>query len=181
MSSPPINDKDPEHVAFAIFSQWISNFGFPAKFSSHYSDDYLHAVKKALVNYIDDHPVVFGQTDQLQKPDPLYNAVTKIVQETDLSWTDYIPAMQFAYNTSYNSKLKDIPFKLLFGRNPNPLKVTEKLAADDFVHLKKNIYLETKKLFEYKSQQDKNSMPNTNNFRVDQEVFFWEKSFGMTS
>jgi hypothetical protein len=49
------------------------------------------------------------------------------------------------------------------------------------VHLKTNIYLETKKLFEYDDQQQQAQTPNSEGFQVDQEVTYWEKSFGVTS
>jgi hypothetical protein len=177
----PINNKDADQVAFAIFNQWISKFGLPKQMSTPFQEDYTKAIGQALATYVGDQNLLFAKTDQLQMPSPLYLAITKVVQGAQLSWVDYIPALQFAYNTSYNSKLGDIPFKLLFGHSPNPIKVQQRSNADDFVHLKTNIYLETKKLFEYDDQQQQAQAPNQEGFQIDQEVTYWEKSFGVTS
>ena len=48
-----------------------------------------------------------------------FDLVTKMVAKADLSWEDFMPALQFAYNTSYQSSLASSPFELLYGYKPS--------------------------------------------------------------
>ena len=40
------------------------------------------------------------------------------MNESTLDWEQYIPAMMFAYNTSYHSTIMSTPFELLYGMKP---------------------------------------------------------------
>jgi len=170
--------KQADDVAFAIFDHWISKFGIPKLLKTHFQESMIDALEIQLAQFLSDHRVVFGTTNELQMPEELYEAVHQVIQEAQLSWTDFIPALQFSYNTSKHGKLKDTPFKLLFAAEARPFQIKDKSVADDFVHLKLNIYLEMKKLFQEKVYHDSETVPNVCEFQTGQKVFFWEKSFG---
>jgi hypothetical protein len=178
----PLDNKNPDSLAGALFDRWICKFGVPNEILTHLPSASQEQIKVELKDYLGDHHLVsFKQTNELQMPEPLYEATHRLITEAQMSWEDFIPALQFAYNTSYNTKLKEVPFKLLFGVNPNPVQTTEKSASDNLVNLKLNLYLETKKAFTKAVQEEKDARPNVNNFQVNQEIMFWENSFGTTT
>ena len=44
--------------------------------------------------------------------------IAKTVAKADLSWEDFLPALNLAYNTSYQSSVTATPFQLLYGYTP---------------------------------------------------------------
>ena len=44
--------------------------------------------------------------------------IAKTVARADLSWEDFLPALNLAYNTSYQSSVASTPFQLLYGYAP---------------------------------------------------------------
>ena len=41
--------------------------------------------------------------------------IAKTVSRAELSWEDFLPALNLAYNTSYQSSIASSPFQLLYG------------------------------------------------------------------
>jgi len=39
-------------------------------------------------------------------------------EESTLDWEQYLPALQFSYNTSYHSTIATTPYELLYGMKP---------------------------------------------------------------
>ena len=176
----PLDSKEPEEVAGGLFSKWISKYGLPGVIKTHLPQNIQVLVQTELRQWLGKHEVTFKHTSDLQLPAPLYDAAQDMIKEAQLSWEDYIPALQFAYNTSYNSVLKNVPFKILFGQDPNPVKANTKSFSDQLIDLRLNFYLEAKQMLDKQVQKDKDSEPNVDNFQVNQEIKFWEKSFGST-
>ena len=44
--------------------------------------------------------------------------IAKTVARAELSWEDFLPALNLAYNTSYQSAIASTPFQLLYGYTP---------------------------------------------------------------
>ena len=74
-------------------------------------------------------------------PQELYKATMRMLQQVDLGWADLLPALQYAYNTSYSPKVDAIPFHRLFGFEPNHVKTTQPLLGDDLPSQRLNMYL----------------------------------------
>ena len=177
-----MEEKSADQIGYALFNQWISKFGIPDKITLHLPDPLNQAIQEALLVCLNDHPLLFTPVQDPLLPGELYLAIKRLIDEAQLSWPDFLPALQFAYNTAENSKLKDVPFQLLFGRKPNEIKTKQPSAADDFVHVRTNMFLATKKFFEKQTQRWLNQdAPNRDQFQTGQEVFFWEKTFGQTT
>ena len=44
--------------------------------------------------------------------------ISKTISTAELSWEDFLPALNLAYNTSYQSSMASSPFQLLYGYTP---------------------------------------------------------------
>ena len=53
----------------------------------------------------------------------------KLVAKTNVSWEDFLPAVQFSYNTSSQSSLASSPFELLYGYKPALPKSTQEAKS----------------------------------------------------
>ena len=62
------------------------------------------------------HPQCNGQTERLNRT--LQNMLANYINDKKDDWDEYLPLLQFAYNTAIHSTTKFSPFELTYGREP---------------------------------------------------------------
>eukprot|EP00798_Chlamydomonas_sp_ICE-L_P024861 gene24861-biopygen19279 len=62
------------------------------------------------------HPQTDGQTERMNSV--LEDTLRHFTSTTQKDWSQLLPNAQFAINNSYNSSIRDFPFRLLYGRYP---------------------------------------------------------------
>jgi len=106
-----IPDKQAETVAMEIFVHWICCFGSPIQIHSDNSTEFVNKLNKELFKLLDfkhsttkpGHPQCNAQAEVFNKTMAKYLA--SFVDESTLDWEQYLPALQFSYNTSYHSTI----------------------------------------------------------------------------
>jgi hypothetical protein len=119
-----IPDKQAETVANEIFTNWICRFGSPIQIHSDGGKEFCNKLADELFELLGikhtktspAHPQCNSQVEVFNKTVAKY--LSSFVNETTLDWEQYIPALMFAYNTSYHSTIMSTPFELLYGMKP---------------------------------------------------------------
>jgi len=120
-----IPNKEAETVEMEIFIHyWICRFGSPVQIHSDNRTDFVNKLNKELFKLLDikhttttpGHPQCNKQAEVFNKTMAKYLA--SFVDELTLDWEQYLPALQFSYNTSYHSTISTMPIQLLYGMKP---------------------------------------------------------------
>ncbi len=119
-----IPNKEAETVAMEIFIHWICRFGSPVQIHSDNGTEFVNKLSKELFKLLEikhttttpGHPQCNAQAEVFNKTMAKYLA--SFVDESTLDWEQYLPALQFSYNTSYHSTISTTPFELLYGMKP---------------------------------------------------------------
>ncbi len=107
-----------------IFIHWICRFGSPIQIHSDNGTEFVNKLSKELFKLLEikhttttpGHPQCNAQAEVFNKTMAKYLA--SFVDESTLDWEQYLPALQFSYNTSYHSTIQTTPFELLYGMKP---------------------------------------------------------------
>jgi len=111
------------------------------------------------------------------------------VDESTLDWEQYLPALQFSYNTSYHSTISTTPFELLYGMKPRTPSIPgqdvqrvfygESFASERLQILQKARQIAKENISEkqkqYKEQHDKTAKDHK--FSIGQKVWYLETNF----
>ncbi|WP_252407363.1 hypothetical protein, partial [Escherichia coli] len=112
-------------------------YGLPAnivsdrdrKFDSHFWREVFHKLGTLLHLSIADPPQTDGQTERINQV--LEDMLRAYVSKKQTDWEDYLPILEFAYNSAKHVTTKFSPFMLMYGFQPrSPVMVglaTEKL------------------------------------------------------
>ena len=190
-----VNNKEAETVARAIFEQWFCKFGIPVQIHTDGGKEFCNKLAHELFTLLNvqhtktspAHPQCNAQVEVFNKTVKKY--LNSFVDNTTLNWEEFLPALSFAYNTSYHSTISTTPFELLFGVKarlpsfPNPdiqkIHYGENFAAERLNILQKARSLAhqhaTLKGAEYKSDHDKRAKQH--NFQPGQQVMLREMTF----
>jgi hypothetical protein len=168
-----VANKTPVSLAQAIFADWFCKYTVPNHFTTLMDEETNEKIKQHILEYMDhQESFIIWTVKGTSLPEDLYQATSTMLQEAGESWEDFIPALQFAYNTSYSSKIQAIPFQRLFGRTPRLFPDLEHSYTDNLPHHRLNIFLHTQRTLEKQRQQNLNeSKPNHDNFKVGQALF----------
>ena len=190
-----IPDKQAETVAMEIFIHWICRFGTPVQIHSDNGTEFVNKLSKELFSLLDikhstttpGHPQCNAQAEVFNKTMAKYLA--SFVDSSTLDWEQYLPALQFSYNTSYHSTIATTPFELLYGMKPRTPSlpgqdIQRKFYGESFASQRLQIlqkareiakqHIESKQL-DYKFQHDKNSKPH--DFSIGQKVWYAQTDF----
>jgi len=184
----PILDKQAETVAMIIFIHWICRFGSPVQIHSDNAMEFVNKLNKELFKLLDikhttttpGHPQCNVQAEVFNKTMAKYLA--SLVDGSTLDWEQYLPALQFSYNTSYHSTILITPFELLYGMKPRTPSipgqdVQRKFYGESFVAEQHQILQKARQIAkenmeekqkEYKVQHDKKS--KVHDFSMGQKV-----------
>ena len=176
----PLADKSPATIGTKLTTEWICKYGLPNIISTAFDQETVSLIKDTVLAKlrIEDDPLQILAKQTPEVTESIYGAIADLYQEAELSWTDYLPALTFRYNTSYNSKLKEVPFMALYGRQPRQWLNQKSSMADDFPHLENNRFLKTKSFIKAKTTPPKDPEVNLSNWKVGDQIYFWENSFG---
>jgi len=119
-----IPNKEAGTVAMEIFIHWICRFGSPIQIHSDNGTEFVDKLNKELFKLLEikhttttpGHPQCNAQAEVFNKT--LAKYLASFVDESTLDWEQYLPALQFSYNTSYHSTILTAPFELLYGMKP---------------------------------------------------------------
>jgi transposase InsO family protein len=107
-----------------IFVDWICRFGSSVQIHSDHGTEFVNKLNKELFKLLDikhttttpGHPQCNAQAEVFNKTVAKY--LSSFVDSSTLDWEQYLPALQFSYNTSYHSTIATTPYELLYGMNP---------------------------------------------------------------
>ena len=189
-----IKNKEAATVAEAIFTEWVCRLGIPKEILSDQGKEFINATLKELCSLLEIvqictspyHPQTNAQAEVLNKTVAGY--LKKFVNETTLDWEMYVPALNFAYNTSYHRTIATSPFRLMYGikpRMPGALldkefkTYSETDSADRFRILQKARQIALERSLNAKDEQrffhDKKCDPNL--LRIGQKVLLRQETF----
>ena len=117
----PIPDKEATTVATNILHHWIYRFSAPQQIHMDGGKEFVNKLSDELWKLWDiqhtkttpAHPQCNAQVENFNKRIKEYLAL--FVYDNSLDWEIFLPAMNFAYNTSYHSTIGTTPFQLLYG------------------------------------------------------------------
>jgi hypothetical protein len=176
-------NKDPNTLAKVLLKHWIAKLSLPRTLVTGLSSEENAQIRTYL------HELLQGETGHLimesansnKLPTDLVDQLHALVDETELSWEDFIPVLSFLHNTSYDSRVRNIPFKLLHGYNPEQLIDVQPSYSDSDANREMQIYQRVKQLLTKPpppTPGPSSSQDATPDFSIGQKVYFWEKSFG---
>ena len=190
-----IPDKQAETVSMEIFIHWICRFGTPVQMHSDNGTEFVNKLSKELFSLLQikhttttpGHPQCNAQAEVFNKTMAKYLA--SFVDNSTLDWEQYLPALRFAYNTSYHSTIATTPFELLYGmkaRTPSlpGQDVQRKFYGESFASERLQILQKAREIAkqhmdakqeEYKFQHDKKSQPH--DFSIGQQVWYAQTDF----
>jgi len=190
-----IPNKEAETVAMEIFIHWICRFGSPIQIHSDNGTEFVNKLSKELFKLLEikhttttpGHPQCNAQAEVFNKTMAKYLA--SFVDESTLDWEQYLPALQFSYNTSYHSTISTTPFELLYGMKPRTPSIPgqdvqrvfygESFASERLQILQKARQIAKENINEkqkqYKEQHDKTAKDHK--FSIGQKVWYLETNF----
>lgn len=184
----PLRDEKSETITHAFYSHVLAKYGCPkvvisdrgVNFIGKHTSDFFHLCGIKRNKTAPYHPQSNGQTERFNRT--LAASLTIFVEKNQKNWSDFIPAITFAYNISEHSVTKASPYELVFGRLPR-LPIDNVMNRNEFidpksckVDLRSKESLEIIKTYIAKSQQsnkkrlDNHLAPST--FEVDDLVLF---------
>jgi hypothetical protein len=116
-----IPNKEALTVATAILNRWICRFGLPLELITDQGKEFTNQMAEHLFKSLDIrhstttsyHPQCNSQAEVCNKTIAKYLAA--FVDGSTLDWEIYVPALMFAYNTSFHRSIQATPFSLTYG------------------------------------------------------------------
>ena len=140
-----IPTKDAETVAKCFFDNWISIFGSPLSIVTDRGTDFHTETMQKVCDYLQidkrvittKHPESNGQVEILNKK--LKKYLTAMEKTETRDWPELVNSCQYSYNLSVHKALKNSPYHVLFGIDPNtPLNNkgfrTKAIYGEDYQH-----------------------------------------------
>ena len=136
----PIPDKEASTVAQMILNRWIYRLAPPAQIHSDGGKEFVNKLSAELFAILDiqhtnttpAHPQCNAQVENFNPRMKAY--LSPYLHDHTLDWEKFLPAMEFAYNTSYQLTIGTTPFQLMHGF-PVDLTGFETKAQLDSRHL----------------------------------------------
>ena len=103
------------------------------KFNSHFWRAVFHRLDTQLNMSTADHPEMDGQTERVNQV--LEDMLRAYVSKKQTNWEDYLPILEFAYNSAKHVSTGFSPFMLMYGFQPRS-PVTVGLANEKIQQVK---------------------------------------------
>ena len=140
-----IPDKKAQTVADNFFNHWVAIFGSPLSILTDQGTDFKTETLSKICDYLQidkriistKHPQANSQAEVLNKKLTKYFKAMETEGEKD--WPKLVNSCQYAYNLSIHRALKNSPYNVLFGIDPNtPLNnhgfVSEPINGPKYQH-----------------------------------------------
>ena len=85
------------------------------KFTSHFWKATFAAIGTELRMSTAFHPQTDGETERVNRV--LEDMLRMYVNENQTNWNEYLPLVEFAYNSSYHASIRMTPFEAMYGYN----------------------------------------------------------------
>ena len=180
-----VKSKAPETLAYTIFTHWICSMAIPQVINTNLNEQQADKLKAKLDHFLQQevphNPFIDVDRGSCynQKAADL---IAKTVARAELSWEDFLPALNLVYNTSYQSSVASSPFQLLYDYSPKlPTSNLEAassastFAQERFLTFKRVLETVEKEIAEEKQDA---STEVAKSFQLNQEVMLSEKLFG---
>ena len=138
-------DKKAKTVADNFFNHWVAIFGSPYSILTDQGSDFKTETLARICDYLQidkklistKHPQANSQAEILNKK--LAKYIKAMQTEGDRDWPKLVSSCQYAYNLSVHRALKNSPYTVLFGVDPNtPLNNkgfrTEAIYGEKYQH-----------------------------------------------
>jgi hypothetical protein len=120
----PLPNKEADTVANAIFDKWYCRFGAPLdiitdqgkEFCAKLSNELFKRLGTNHLTITPHHPQCNSQAEVANKTIAKYLA--SFSDDSTLNWELYLAPLMFSYNTSFHRSIKNTPFYLTFGMEP---------------------------------------------------------------
>ncbi|MCO5548854.1 hypothetical protein L7F22_002316 [Adiantum nelumboides] len=91
-----------------------------SKFTSHFWRATFESIGTLLCMSTAFHPQTDGETERVNRISE--DMLRMYVNENQSNWNDYLPLVEFAYNSSYHTSIRMTPFEAMYGYNcPTPI------------------------------------------------------------
>lgn len=120
-----IPDKNAETVADSFFSRWVLRYSSPASIVTDQGKEFCNSFMKKLLSHLCIlHKTTTPYHPQTNSSAEIFNKTMKrylqaVIRPPYLDWKEYIPALQFCFNTSVSKATKFSPHHLTFGMDSN--------------------------------------------------------------
>jgi hypothetical protein len=120
----PLPNKEANTVANAIFDKWYGHFGTPLdivtdqgkEFCTKLSDELFKRLGTNHLTTSPHHPQCNSQAEVANNRIAKY--LVSFCDNSTLDWELYLAPLMFSYNTSFHRSIKNLPFFLTFGMEP---------------------------------------------------------------
>ena len=128
-----MTNKSAEDISAACFVEWICKMSVPqvidTNLSESQADDLKDELDLVLNQEIPNNPFIDANRGSCFNQKAA-DSINKMVHTAELSWEDFLPALNFAHNTSYHSSITSTPFETLYGYKPRiPLSNLEAVTS----------------------------------------------------
>jgi hypothetical protein len=114
-----VNDDQAQTIATTIFVSWILRFGIPAELSLNASKNMRQSVFEQLQHMLDVNatfqPQLLRREGVANKKVEQY--LLELAKRNTLNWQEYLPALMFCYNTSFQRSIKSTPYFATYGQH----------------------------------------------------------------
>ena len=181
----PSPSRTPADLAGVLIRKWISKLMVPLSLTTNLDQEANHRLRQEVELRLGDlgRRLLMNTTDAPMVPDSLMQHVRRLIRSTDLSWTAFIPALTFVYNTTYRTCIQNVPYKLLHGFEPTVINSVPQSYSDEPIPRELNFYAKALQFL-----QDTAAVPALSDsefsgqkWALGSSVFMWENSFGQKS
>jgi hypothetical protein len=115
-----VENRQPATLAETLITPWIAKLSLPRTLVTGLSINDNQELCDHVNNRLglETNHLIMDTLENNRMPDRIMDQLHSLVNEAKLSWEDFIPVLSFVQNTSYDSCLHAIPFKLLHGYDP---------------------------------------------------------------
>ena len=139
----PLVSKHAEEVAKAFLNSWVVTLGIPEKVTTDQGSEYTAKLFRELcktlkieLKYINiNHAQANAQIERQNRSILTY--IRKYIEENDQNWSEMLPHLCFALNTSVHTDKQRSPWEMLYARKPVTVTnyVGKRYSEDDLEQL----------------------------------------------
>lgn len=135
----PVDSTDENTVAKVFVEQFITRHGCPDRVLTDRGANFLSKVMYEVYSLLDIHklnttayhPETNGQTERFNHT--LLTTLSMYCAFDQKDWDQFISFAVFAYNTAYNETIQEMPFYVVYGREPRmPMDMLLRLPGDSY-------------------------------------------------